>query len=172
MRSLKKVILFIVPFFIAAVVVSCKKKKETCCYNILSLRPITLGFVGYDSIDLKNLRIIAYKRDSLGFVNPIDSVFGSDYQFSFHNDTAMAVSDTDGKFTANVNIDYIISLADSSSLHTITKQVNGETKRECIESEHCSPGSLETRIITIKNLHIDGILTEPVSFPPTVFIKK
>jgi hypothetical protein len=85
----------------------------------------------------------------------------------------MAVSDTDGKFMVNANIDYIVSLLHSSSLHTVTKQISGETKKECFDyEEHCSPGASTPRIVPIENVHVDGNMTEPVSFPPTVFIRK
>jgi len=87
--------------------------------------------------------MIAYKRDSIGFTNPIDTVLGRDYEFSFINGKATAVSDTNGRFKINAGIDYIISLSDSSSVHTITGQITGEPQTVCFESGHCSPGSLQ-----------------------------
>ncbi|HTM65009.1 MAG TPA: hypothetical protein VL093_01700 [Flavipsychrobacter sp.] len=172
MRSINQFPAFMLLLFTVASVVSCKKTKETCCHDILSISPVTLTFIGYDSTDLKNLRMIAYKRDSIGITNPIDTVLGRDYEFSFTNGKATVVSDTNGKFKINSGIDYIISLSDSSSVHTITGQIAGEPQTVCFESEHCSPGSLQATITSIQNVHLDGNLVEPVSFPPVIFIRK
>jgi len=172
MRSINQFVAFILLLFTTAIMVSCKKAKEMCCHDILSISPVTLTFIGYDSTDLKNLRIVAYKRDSISFTNPIDTVFGRDYEFSFSGSKATVVSDTDGRFKINAGIDYIISLSDSSSLHTITGQKSGEPQEVCFESEHCSPGSLQAAITSIRNVHVDGNLVEPVSFPPIIFIRK
>lgn len=165
----------IVIIFMMVNLSSCEKqgKKEICCHDILSIRPVALGFVGYDSTDLKNLRLFAYKRDS-NFQNPVDSIFGRDYDFSFRHDTATVIAATAGKFFIAADIDYVISILDSSSVHTITKQVEGEKQTDCIEMEHCSPGSSQAIILPIQNIHVDGNLTAPDEniFPPAIFITK
>lgn len=53
--------------------VSCKPKEVTCCHYEQPLRPIYIGFVGFDTTEVKNVLIKKYKNDDSSFTNVIDS---------------------------------------------------------------------------------------------------
>jgi len=128
--------------------------------------------VGFDSTELKSLSLLRFAPNT-DFQQPLDTVPLSDYSFWWKGDTARTLSDSGQKLFVQANVDLKLVAADMSTLHTITKAIVGAQERHCIEMDRCSPGSLQTRIASIQNIHVDEILTAPdYSFPQVVYLSK
>lgn len=140
--------------------ISCKQQKMVkCCHSIFHIRPVNIGFIGFDSAEVKQVVMKMYKVDN-HFQNPFDSLSADSLQFVFQNDTMIERTDRGSLLLIGPNVDYIIYYQNSTRQDTITSKLTEELLQCYMMEGHCSPGSSQPRILPVRDIRINGAIKE------------
>lgn len=158
-------------FVVCWVLPSCKQKTYTCCYNTYYDKPVRIGFIGFDSTELKTLVLKKYSNDHK-FTQPYDSVIGINSSFIFNNDTA--IENMNSAFLLSQKIDYSLEWQGSNTIHFFTTNDTSIVETCAWYDEMCRYSNTYPHYAIIRDLKINGnqVTTMMYRKHASIFINK
>lgn len=170
-QRMKKSIIGIV---LLTLILSCKnedkiKNEFTCGHAISYSNGGLIAFVGYDTNNLKQVRIQSFVAGS-NFSDSISdttvTIFAETLYFHPGQDTMYPVY-SQYPYTSRIstfyNLDYKITTLPYNRTYVINNIVRGDTAVYWISNDQCSPGSIQTVFAPFVSVAVDGVINHPVS---------
>jgi len=125
----------------------------------MPIRPVYIGFIGFDSTEIKSATFIKYKNDDSTFMNALDSITCSHLNLKSLGDTLYENEDTIMHLIVESGYKYSLSFQNPVRTYVITSKLYEEKKVCIIMEKQCSSGSYQADVQPLQDVAINGQIT-------------